>query len=58
VGRIDADLLERLLPGPFRRNQLDYFICGAPPMVDGAREALGVIGIPGDRIHTEQFQMV
>jgi predicted ferric reductase len=58
VGRIDADLLNRLLPGPFRRNQLDYFICGASPMVDGAREALGVIGIPGDRIHTEQFQMV
>ena len=58
VGRITPDLLAGLLPGGFRRAQLDYFICGGPPMVEGARDALRALEIPAARIHTEQFQMV
>jgi predicted ferric reductase len=57
-GRINAELLADVLPGQFRRNQLDYFICGSPPMVGGVLEALRDLGVPEPRIHTEQFDMV
>ncbi|GAA0937567.1 ferredoxin reductase family protein [Pseudonocardia zijingensis] len=56
IGRIDADMLTAVLPGPFRRNQLDYFLCGSPPFVDGMVSTLDDIGIPRQRMHTEQFE--
>jgi predicted ferric reductase len=57
TGRIDATMLATVLPGPFRRNQLDYFLCGSAPFVDGVNTALDEIGIPRQRVHTEQFDM-
>lgn len=58
TGRITPQLLDALLPGAFRRNQLDYFICGSTAMVEGTREAITALDVPAHRIHTEQFQMV
>ncbi|HEU0089468.1 MAG TPA: ferredoxin reductase family protein [Pseudonocardiaceae bacterium] len=58
TGSVDQALLARLLPGPFRRNQLDYFICASPAMVTDVLMALDALDIPASRIHTEQFDMV
>lgn len=58
TGSVDAELLTSLLPGPFRRNQLDYFLCGPPAMVTDVLMALDAMGVPHSRIHTEQFDMV
>ncbi|MHA6796056.1 ferredoxin reductase family protein [Pseudonocardia bannensis] len=58
TGRVDRQLLEAVLPGPFRRNQLDYFLCGSPGLVGGAVAALDELEIPAQRVHTEQFDMV
>jgi predicted ferric reductase len=57
TGRIDATMLATVLPGPFRRNQLDYFLCGSAPFVNGVSTALDEIGIPRQRVHTEQFEI-
>jgi predicted ferric reductase len=57
IGRIDATMLDTILPGPFRRNQLDYFLCGSGPFVDGVATTLDEIGIPRQRVHTEQFDL-
>jgi predicted ferric reductase len=57
TGRIDAQMLTAVLPGPFRRNQLDYFLCGSSPFVDGMVTTLDEIGIPRQRVHTEQFEI-
>lgn len=58
TGAVDEALLTSVLPGPFRRNQLDYFICGPPAMVMDVLAELDALEIPHPRIHTEQFDMV
>jgi 3-phenylpropionate/trans-cinnamate dioxygenase ferredoxin reductase subunit len=57
-GSIDASLLTELLPGQFRRNQLDYYLCGPPAMVNAVLTVLDGLEIPQPRIHTEQFDFV
>ena len=57
-GRIDESLLTAVLPGKFRRNQLDYYLCGPPAMVDDVRSVLDKLEVPEPRIHTEQFDFV
>jgi 3-phenylpropionate/trans-cinnamate dioxygenase ferredoxin reductase subunit len=57
-GAIDEELLTALLPGKFRRNQLDYFICGPPALVIDVLTVLDGLDIPRPRIHTEQFDLV
>ncbi|HYZ36523.1 MAG TPA: ferredoxin reductase family protein [Pseudonocardiaceae bacterium] len=57
-GRIDESLLTAVLPGKFRRNQLDYYLCGPPAMVDDVRSVLDRLEVPEPRIHTEQFDFV
>jgi ferredoxin-NADP reductase len=52
-GRIDTDLLRRNLPEGLERMQ--YFICGPEPFQDAMVDALGGLGVPGERIHTERF---
>jgi predicted ferric reductase len=55
-GYLTADILARhLLPG-YRRFQ--FFICGPDPMMDAAEAALLDLGVPGERVHTERFNMV
>jgi predicted ferric reductase len=57
-GPVDESLLTALLPGKFRRNQLDYFLCGPPAMVTDVLTVLDELEVPHPRIHTEQFDMV
>jgi predicted ferric reductase len=56
TGYVTADILSRHLPRGYRR--LQYFICGPVPMMDAAERALLELEVPGDRIHTERFDMV
>ena len=37
---------------------LDYFLCGPPAPVIDTLEALGALGVPPERVHTEQFEFV
>jgi len=55
TGYVTGALLERCLPRNFRRFQ--FFICGPGPMMDAAEAALHEIGVPGERVHTERFDM-
>jgi predicted ferric reductase len=55
TGYVTGDLLSRCLPANFRRFQ--FFICGPDPMMDAAEAALLDLGVPGERIHTERFDM-
>jgi predicted ferric reductase len=57
-GAVDEQLLTALLPGKFRRNQLDYYLCGPPAMVADVLTILDGLDVPQPRIHTEQFDMV
>ncbi|MGH3842231.1 MAG: ferredoxin reductase family protein [Pseudonocardiaceae bacterium] len=57
-GDVDERLLTALLPGEFRRNQLDYFLCGPPAMVTDVLTVLDGLDVPQPRIHTEQFDLV
>ncbi|MBV9012008.1 MAG: ferredoxin reductase family protein [Pseudonocardiales bacterium] len=57
-GTVDEDLLTALLPGKFRRNQLDYYLCGPPALVTDVLTVLDGMDIPQPRIHTEQFDLV
>jgi predicted ferric reductase len=56
TGYVTAELLSRHLPGGYRRFQ--FFICGPVPMMDAAETALVELGVPGERVHTERFDMV
>lgn len=58
TGVIDDTLLATLLPGKFRRNQLDYYLCGPPAMVTDVLTVLDGLDVPQPRIHTEQFDLV
>jgi predicted ferric reductase len=55
-GRIDAAVLDRHLP--VERRVLQYFICAREEMVVSVTASLESLGVPGDRIHSEQFGMV
>ena len=56
TGYITAEILARHLPPGYRRFQ--FFICGPDPMMDAAEAALLQLGVPGERVHTERFNMV
>jgi predicted ferric reductase len=56
TGYVSAELLSRHLPRGYRRFQ--FFICGPAPMMDAAEKALLELGVPGERVHTERFDMV
>jgi predicted ferric reductase len=55
-GRIDAALLARHLP-PHARS-LQYFVCSREETVRAVRASLAELGVPADRVHSEQFGMV
>ncbi|HSB69341.1 MAG TPA: FAD-binding oxidoreductase [Candidatus Methylomirabilis sp.] len=52
TGRIRADLLDQCLQG---FEPALVYLCGPPPMMDGARELLVARGIPPEHIVTESF---
>jgi len=51
-GRLDGERVLQLL-GEVAAD--GYYICGPEPMMQGVCEALGRVGIPRERIHTERF---
>jgi predicted ferric reductase len=55
TGRVTRQLLSRHLPRGYRRFQ--FFICGPGPMMDAVEAALHQLGVPGERVHTERFDM-
>jgi predicted ferric reductase len=55
TGYVTGEVLSRSLPPGFRRFQ--FFICGPEPMMDAAERTLLDIGVPGERVHTERFDM-
>jgi predicted ferric reductase len=58
TGRVDRALLSRVVPRQMRMGGYDVFICGPPAMVEGVSTALADLGVPTNRVHTEQFDMV
>jgi predicted ferric reductase len=56
TGFVNEQILLRHLPEGFRRFQ--FFICGPAPMMDAAENMLVGLGLPGERVHTERFNMV
>ena len=56
TGYVTAEILSRHLPREYRRFQ--YFICGPAPMMDAVEHALLALDVPGERVHTERFDMV
>lgn len=52
-GFIDSALFKRHLPPPF--DQHEYFICGPNAMMDAIENALGELGVPMSKYHTERY---
>lgn len=57
-GRVDAEILGLALPNRRDRMDVDVYICGSGPMVGGVLAGLDQLGVPPERIHTEQFDMI
>ena len=57
TGEINVGLLATVLGIGHETCLLDYFVCGPPGLVHDSLDALEAVGIPPDRIHTEQFDM-
>lgn len=56
TGHLRAEIIDR--HPPERRTRLQYFICGSPPMMRAAEDALVELHIPHEQIHVERFAMV
>jgi predicted ferric reductase len=56
TGFIDAALFRRHLPPPFAEHE--YFICGPDPMMDAIENALGELGVPASKYHSERYSFV
>ena len=55
-GYISAALLARHLPKPYADHE--YFICGPGPMMDAIEKALGDLGVPMEKYHSERYSFV
>lgn len=53
TGHITAELLSRHLPPAY--DQHEYFICGPNPMMDAVEAALGRLGVPMSKYHSERY---
>jgi ferredoxin-NADP reductase len=53
AGRVDADMLAEIGPGPAARP--DVFVCGPTPSVEAVAETLVTLGHEPQRIKTERF---
>src|SRR5262252_3273308 len=53
---ISAALLARHLPTPYADHE--YFICGPGPMMDAIEKALGELGVPMSKYHSERYSFV
>jgi len=57
TGRIDAQLLEMLLPQRCRGGECEIYICGPPLMMEAIEEDLVGMNVPLQCIHTERFNL-
>ena len=48
-------LLAALLPPPWARDRLDYYVCGSPFLVQDVITVLGTLDVPIEQVHTERF---
>jgi predicted ferric reductase len=55
-GRINAEIFKRHLPPPFADHE--YFICGPNVMMDAIEKALGELGVPMSKYHSERYSFV
>lgn len=55
-GFITADVLRRHLPPPYAEHE--YFICGPDVMMDAIEDALGTLGVPISKYHSERYSFV
>jgi NAD(P)H-flavin reductase len=55
-GFITADLFRRHLPPPYAEHE--YFICGPNVMMDAVESALGALGVPLTKYHSERYSFV
>lgn len=51
-GRLSKDRLAEWVPGIASKW---IHLCGAPPMMDAVKQMLAELGVPGEKIHTENF---
>jgi predicted ferric reductase len=58
TGYITQSMLDRYLPKEKRRNSIEVFVCGPPPMMDTVEVALTRIGVPFGDYHSERFNLV
>jgi 3-phenylpropionate/trans-cinnamate dioxygenase ferredoxin reductase subunit len=56
-GEINVGMLAAVLGTDHEPAQLDYFLCGPPGLIHDTLEALAALGVPENRVHTEQFDM-
>jgi predicted ferric reductase len=58
TGEIGVGLLTAVLVGQDRHHDLEYFLCGPSSLIADALDALAVLDVPADRVHTERFELV
>ncbi len=56
IGFIGAEVLKRHLPPPYAEHE--YFICGPDVMMDAIEKALGDLGVPLSKYHSERYSFV
>ncbi len=56
TGYVDEALLDRVLPPD--ADDIDYFVCGPPPMMDVVERGLRARGVAADRLYSERFELV
>ena len=57
TGRIDADVIARHV-AERQYSRYEFFICGAPAMLDAMETLLLSLGVPASRLNTERFDFV
>jgi predicted ferric reductase len=55
-GFINSEVLKRHLPRPYAAHE--YFICGPGVMMDAIEKALGELGVPMSKYHSERYSFV
>jgi predicted ferric reductase len=55
-GFITAEMFKHHLPPPYEEHE--YFICGPGPMMDAIENALGELGVPISKYHSERYSFV
>jgi predicted ferric reductase len=57
-GFLSQAVFEKHLPRKWDPNAVEVFVCGPPPMMAVAEQALLALGVPLGDIHSERFNLV